>query len=70
VFAAAVGNANPNRRRPRHLISDGISDPFSLSHEGGIWCANAVNGGKQTVKRESDAVVVPLIPGNAGGGKE
>jgi len=31
---------------------------------------NAANGGNQTAARESDAVIVPLIPGNAGGGKD
>jgi len=31
---------------------------------------NAANGGNQTAARESDAVIVPAIPGNAGGGKD
>jgi len=30
---------------------------------------NAVNRGSQTAARESDAAIVPEIPGNAGGGK-
>ena len=31
---------------------------------------DATNGGSQTATRESDAVIVPMIPGNAGGGKD
>jgi hypothetical protein len=31
---------------------------------------NATNGGSQTGARESDAVIVPRIPGNAGEGKD
>ena len=31
---------------------------------------NAANGGSQTTVRESDAVIVPMIPGNAGIGKD
>jgi hypothetical protein len=31
---------------------------------------NATNGGSQKGAWESDAVVVPVIPGNAGGGKD
>jgi len=30
---------------------------------------NATNGGSQMVTWESDAAIVPTIPGNAGGGK-
>ena len=30
---------------------------------------NAINGGSQTVTRESDTAIVPMKPGNAGGGK-
>ena len=31
---------------------------------------DAINGGSQTEARESDAVIVPRIPGNAGAGKD
>jgi len=31
---------------------------------------NAANRGSQTVARESDAVIVPMMLGNAGGGKD
>jgi len=31
---------------------------------------NATNGGSQTGVRESDAVIVPMIAGNAEGGKD
>jgi len=31
---------------------------------------NATNRGNQTVARESDAVIVPVIAGNAEGGKD
>jgi len=31
---------------------------------------NAANGGSQKATRESDAVIVPTITGNAGGGKD
>jgi group II intron reverse transcriptase/maturase len=35
----------------------------------GSMAYNATNGGNQTVARESDVAIVPLKPGNAGGGK-
>ena len=31
---------------------------------------NAINGGSQKTVRESDTVIVPKIPGNAGVGKD
>ena len=36
----------------------------------GSMAYNATNGGSQKATRESDAVIVPEIPGNAGGGKD
>lgn len=36
----------------------------------GSMAYNATNEGRQKAVRESDVVVVPMIPGNAGGGKD
>ena len=39
-------------------------------HTGGVMADNATNGGSQTAVWESDDVIVPLITGNAEGGKD
>jgi len=51
-------------------ISPGYrGDPRSSPLRGSM-AYNAANGGNQTAARESDAVIVPMMPGNAGGGKD
>ena len=44
--------------------------PFSPLTEHRSMTYNATNGGSQMVVRESDTVIVPLILGNAGVGKD
>jgi hypothetical protein len=52
------------------LISTGYrGDPRSSPLRGSM-AYNAANGGNQTAARESDAVIVPMTPGNAGAGKD
>jgi len=45
-------------------------DTHAVLHTGGVWWNNAANGGSQTATWESDAVIVPVKPGNAGIGKD
>ena len=62
----------PRNLRARHDVQsvDGNSgDPRRPSHRGSM-VYNATNGGNKTAARESDVVIVPMIPGNAGIGKD
>jgi group II intron reverse transcriptase/maturase len=45
-------------------------DTHAALPEPGSMADNATNRGSQMVMRESDAVIVPMIQGNAGGGKD
>ena len=59
-------------QRARHdvqCVNSNSGDPRSSSLRGSM-AYNAINGGSQTAAWESDAVIVPLIPGNAGIGKD
>ena len=59
-------------RRARHdvqCVDSNSGDPRSSPRRGSM-AYNAANGGNQTAARESDVVIVPAIPGNAGGGKD
>ena len=70
--AMASGRIPLRGRRARHdvqCVDSNSGDPRSSSHRGSM-AYNATNGGSQTAAWESDAVIVPLIPGNAGVGKD
>jgi group II intron reverse transcriptase/maturase len=47
-----------------------LGRPAPLFHAGGSMADNAANRGSQKEMRESDAVIVPKITGNAGEGKD
>ena len=58
-------------RRARHdeqCVDSNSGDPRCSPN--GSMTDNATNGGSQMAAWESDAVIVPQIPGNAGGGKD
>ena len=58
-------------RRARHdvqSVDSNSGDPRCSPN--GSMADNATNGESQTATWESDAVILPQIPGNAGGGKD
>jgi hypothetical protein len=74
IFASTtVSERIPLRgRRARHdvqCVDSNSGDPHRSSHRGSM-AYNATNRGSQTVVRESDTVIVPKTPGNAGIGKD
>ena len=52
-----------------HNVHTATRETHGLSLSGSM-AYDAANGGSQTVPWESDAVIVPLMPGNAGVGKD